>query len=69
MKRSERNKSISLRDIKNSMSKLLEQVGKDKLSLKDARNKVSLLLDQLESGEEILITRDGNPIAKVVPWA
>jgi prevent-host-death family protein len=33
----------------------------------EAKNKLSALLDRAEKGEEIVITRHGRPVAKLVP--
>jgi prevent-host-death family protein len=33
----------------------------------DAKNKFSALLDRVERGEEIVITRHGQPVARLVP--
>jgi prevent-host-death family protein len=33
----------------------------------DAKNKLSSLLDRVEQGEEIIITRHGLPVARLVP--
>jgi prevent-host-death family protein len=33
----------------------------------EAKNKLSWLLDRVEQGEEIMITRHGRPVAKLVP--
>ena len=33
----------------------------------EAKNKLSELLDRVESGEEVVITRRGQPVAKLVP--
>jgi prevent-host-death family protein len=33
----------------------------------EAKNKLSALLDQVEHGAEIVITRRGRPVAKLVP--
>jgi prevent-host-death family protein len=33
----------------------------------EAKNKLSALLDRVERGEEIVITRHGKPIARLVP--
>jgi prevent-host-death family protein len=33
----------------------------------EAKNKLSALLDQVERGEEIVITRRGKPVARLVP--
>lgn len=35
----------------------------------EAKNKLSALLDRVESGEEIVITRKGKPVARLVPAA
>jgi prevent-host-death family protein len=33
----------------------------------EAKNKLSWLLDRVEQGEEIIITRHGKPVARMVP--
>jgi prevent-host-death family protein len=33
----------------------------------EAKNKLSALLDRVEQGEEIIITRHGRPVARLVP--
>ena len=33
----------------------------------EAKNKLSALLDRVERGEEIVITRHGRPVARLVP--
>jgi len=33
----------------------------------EAKNTLSLLLDRVEAGEEIVITRRGRPVARLVP--
>ena len=33
----------------------------------EARNKLGMLLDKVEHGEEIVITRHGKPVARLVP--
>ena len=33
----------------------------------EAKNKLSWLLDRVEQGEEIVITRQGRPVARMVP--
>ena len=33
----------------------------------EAKNKLSWLLDRVEQGEEIVITRHGKPVARMVP--
>ena len=38
-----------------------------KVNVKEVRNKLSSLLDKVETGEEVIITRRGNTIAKIVP--
>jgi prevent-host-death family protein len=35
----------------------------------EAKNKLGMLLDRVESGDEIVITRHGKPIAHLVPNA
>ena len=35
----------------------------------EAKNKLGMLLDRVEHGEEIIITRHGKPIARLVPHA
>jgi prevent-host-death family protein len=39
----------------------------DEIGAFEAKNKLSALLERVEHGEEILITRRGKPIAKLVP--
>jgi len=39
----------------------------DEIGAFDAKNKLSALLDKVEAGEEIVITRRGRPVAKLVP--
>jgi len=39
----------------------------DEIGTFDAKNKLSALLDKVESGEEIVITRRGRPVARLVP--
>lgn len=36
-------------------------------SVKEARNKLTQLLKAVEDGEEVVITRNGKPIADIVP--
>jgi prevent-host-death family protein len=33
----------------------------------EAKNKLGMLLDRVEQGEEIIITRHGKPVARLVP--
>ena len=33
----------------------------------EAKNRLGMLLDRVESGEEIVITRHGKPVARLVP--
>jgi prevent-host-death family protein len=33
----------------------------------EAKNKISALLDLVEAGEEVTITRNGRPVARLVP--
>ncbi len=37
------------------------------INVKDARSQLSALLDRVEKGEEIIITRRGKKVARVVP--
>jgi prevent-host-death family protein len=39
----------------------------DEIGLFDAKNKFSALVDRAERGEEVIITRRGRPVAKLVP--
>jgi prevent-host-death family protein len=39
----------------------------DEVGAFEAKNKLSALLERVERGEEILITRRGRPVAKLVP--
>jgi prevent-host-death family protein len=39
----------------------------DEIGTFDAKNKLSALLDKVEGGEEIVITRRGRPVARLVP--
>lgn len=39
------------------------------LGVFEAKNKLSALLDQVEQGAEIVITRHGRPVARLVPHA
>jgi prevent-host-death family protein len=39
----------------------------DEIGAFDAKNKLSALLDKVEAGEEIVITRRGRPVARLVP--
>jgi len=38
----------------------------DRVSLDDAQHDLSSLVDRAAAGEEVIITRDGKPVAKVV---
>jgi len=35
----------------------------------EAKNRLSALLDMVEAGEEVTITRNGKPVAKLIPAA
>ena len=37
------------------------------VNVKDARSKLSSLLDRVEKGEEVIITRRGKKVARLVP--
>jgi prevent-host-death family protein len=39
----------------------------DEIGAFEAKNKLSALLERVERGEEILITRRGKPVARLVP--
>jgi prevent-host-death family protein len=39
----------------------------DEIGLFEAKNKLSELVDRAERGEEVVITRRGKPVAKLVP--
>lgn len=39
----------------------------DQVSVFDAKNRLSALLDQVEKGHEVVITRRGKPVARLVP--
>ena len=39
----------------------------DEIGASEAKNRLSALLDKVECGEEIIITRRGKPVAKLVP--
>lgn len=41
----------------------------DQVSVFDAKNKLSALLDQVERGREVVITRRGKAVARLVPAA
>lgn len=60
-------RKVSIREIRNVLSKLMEHVCSGKTTLKDARTHLAAQLEMLERGEEILIMKDGAAIAKVVP--
>jgi prevent-host-death family protein len=37
------------------------------VNVREARARISQLLDAVEAGEEIIIKRNGNPVARLVP--
>jgi len=39
----------------------------DEIGAFDAKNRLSELLDKVERGEEVVITRRGKPVARLVP--
>lgn len=39
------------------------------VNVHDAKTHLSRLLARVEAGEEIVIARDGTPVARLVPWA
>lgn len=38
------------------------------INIYEAKNKFSKLIDQAESGEEVVISRAGKPVAKIIPY-
>ena len=38
------------------------------VSVKEARNRISALLDRIQKGEEVLISRRGKKVARLVPF-
>jgi prevent-host-death family protein len=41
----------------------------DEIGAFEAKNRLGALLDRVEQGEEIVITRRGRPVAKLIPAA
>ena len=41
--------------------------GQHQISASEARNKLSALLGRAEAGEEVVITRRGGPVARLIP--
>lgn len=41
----------------------------DTVNLFDAKNRLSALVDRVEAGQEVIITRRGKPVARLVPLA
>jgi prevent-host-death family protein len=39
----------------------------ERIGIYDARGRLSELVDRVESGEEVLLTRHGRPVARLVP--
>ena len=48
-------------------SKLLKDSAMIEIGAFDAKTHLSALLDQVANGEEVLITRRGKPVARLVP--
>jgi prevent-host-death family protein len=47
----------------------MAQVGAPEIGAFEAKNKLGTLLDRVQQGEEIVITRHGRPVARLVPNA
>jgi prevent-host-death family protein len=45
----------------------MPQVGPPEIGAFEAKNTLGALLDRVEHGEEIVITRHGKPVARLVP--
>lgn len=60
-------KKVSVREAKAYLSRLLEQVSTGKMSVREARANLFRLAEHLSDPEEIIITRDGEAIATLVP--
>jgi prevent-host-death family protein len=60
-------KKVSIREAKSYLSRLLEQVSSGKVSLREAKSQIARLVQHVDDGEEIIITRDGEAIARLVP--
>jgi prevent-host-death family protein len=39
------------------------------MTISEAQSKLPELIDQLRSGDEVVITRDNHPVAKLIPQA
>jgi prevent-host-death family protein len=39
----------------------------ERIGIRDARAKLSELIDRVQSGEEVVLTRHGEPVARLVP--
>jgi prevent-host-death family protein len=61
-------KKVSIRDAKVYLSRLLERVSSGKVSLREAKAELGRLADHIYDGEEIVITRDGEAIARLIPF-
>jgi prevent-host-death family protein len=40
----------------------------DSVNVHQAKTQLSRLLERVERGEEIVIARNGRPVARIVPW-
>jgi len=60
-------KKVSVREAKAYLSRLFEQISTHKISAKDAKLEIARIVDNIDDGEEVLITRDGEPVFKLVP--
>jgi prevent-host-death family protein len=45
----------------------MPQIGTSEIGAFEAKNTLGTLLDRVEQGEEIVITRHGKPVARLVP--
>ena len=45
----------------------MSQIGAPEIGAFEAKNTLGTLLDRVEQGEEIVITRHGKPVARLVP--
>ena len=61
-------KKVSIRETKTYLCRMLEQVSTGKLSLRQAKLDLATFLDSVGQEEEIIITRNGEAIALIVPF-
>ena len=46
---------------------MVRQVGMNEISVVDAGDRLGALIDEVENGREVVITRQGRPVARLVP--